>query len=414
MQMSVPPSDHERALAFDIQSIDQDFLDDPFPTYKLLREHDPVHLNPDGTYFLTRYEDVVKAFRDPAMSSDKRVDFKPKFGDGPLYLHHTTSLVFNDDPYHARVRKLMSEAFTPRKMDELDPVIEGIVERLLDRLKELKEFDVVHNFGLALPTEIIADMLGVPEQYRSKMHHYSTLILGALDPIVSPEKLKAGHEAVNEFGELLEELIAKRRKTPHGAEMGEVLVSLIFGEADGRKLTPLELVQNCIFLLNAGHETTASLVSNGIGTLLEFPDQLQRLRENPDLIKTAVEEFLRFQSPLQIGNRKATEDVVIGPEDNRKTIPAGSFIHTCVGAANRDPEIFEDPETVNIGRKPNPQIAFGMGRHICMGNTLGRIEGHTAIGKFVERFPNLRPNGEKRFHGRARFRGLARLPVAVS
>ena len=414
MQMSVPPSDHERALAFDIQSIDQDFLDDPFPTYKLLREHDPVHLNPDGTYFLTRYEDVVKAFRDPAMSSDKRVDFKPKFGDGPLYLHHTTSLVFNDDPYHARVRKLMSEAFTPRKMDELDPVIEGIVERLLDRLKELKEFDVVHDFGLALPTEIIADMLGVPEQYRSKMHHYSTLILGALDPIVSPEKLKAGHEAVNEFGELLEELIAKRRKTPHGAEMGEVLVSLIFGEADGRKLSPVELVQNCIFLLNAGHETTASLVSNGIGTLLEFPDQLQRLRENPDLIKTAVEEFLRFQSPLQIGNRKATEDVVFGPEDNRKTIPAGSFIHTCVGAANRDPKIFKDPETVDIGRKPNPQIAFGMGRHICMGNTLGRIEGHTAIGKFVERFPNLRPNGEKRFHGRARFRGLALLPVAVS
>ena len=308
----------------------------------------------------------------------------------------------------------MSEAFTPRKMDELDPVIEGIVERLLDRLKELKEFDVVHDFGLALPTEIIADMLGVPEQYRSKMHHYSTLILGALDPIVSPEKLKAGHEAVNEFGELLEELIAKRRKTPHGAEMGEVLVSLIFGEADGRKLSPVELVQNCIFLLNAGHETTASLVSNGIGTLLEFPDQLQRLRENPDLIKTAVEEFLRFQSPLQIGNRKATEDVVFGPEDNRKTIPAGSFIHTCVGAANRDPKIFEDPETVNIGRKPNPQIAFGMGRHICMGNTLGRIEGHTAIGKFVERFPNLRPNGEKRFHGRARFRGLALLPVAVS
>ena len=219
---------------------------------------------------------------------------------------------------------------------------------------------------------------------------------------------------MNEFGELLEELIAKRRETPHGAEMGEVLVSLIFGEVDGRKLSPVELVQNCIFLLNAGHETTASLVSNGIGTLLEFPDQLQRLRENPDLIKTAVEEFLRFQSPLQIGNRKATEDVVFGPEDNEKTIPAGSFIHTCVGAANRDPEIFKDPETVDIGRKPNPQIAFGMGRHICMGNTLGRIEGHTAIGKFVERFPNLRLNGEKRFHGRARFRGLALLPVAVS
>ena len=174
----------------------------------MLREHDPVHLNPDGTYFLTRYEDVVKAFRHPKMSSDKQVEFKPKFGDGPLYLHHTTSLVFNDDPYHARVRKLMSEAFTPRKMDELDPVIESIVDRLLGRLEILGEFDVVHDYGLAIPTEIIADMLGVPEEHRDKMHHYSTLILGALDPIVSPEKLKAGHQAVTEFGELLEGLIA--------------------------------------------------------------------------------------------------------------------------------------------------------------------------------------------------------------
>ena len=407
-------SDYQKALNFDIQSIDKDFLDNPFPTYKLLRENDPVHQNPDGTYFLTRYDDVVKAFRHPAMSSDKKIDFKPKFGDGPLFRHHTTSLVFNDDPYHSRVRKLMAEAFTPRKMDELDPVIDGIVDGLLNRLETLNEFDVVHDFGLALPTEIIADMLGIPEEHRDKMHHYSTLILGALDPIVSDEKLKAGHDAVVEFGELLEELIAIRRKTPHGAEMGEVLVSLIFGEVDGRKLSPIELVENCIFLLNAGHETTASLVNNGISILLEFPEQLQRLRDNPALIKTAVEEFLRFQSPLQIGNRKAMVDVEFGPKEDPKIIPAGSFIHTCLGAANRDPDIFENPEVVDIGRRPNPQIAFGIGKHICMGNTLGRIEGHTAIGKFVERFPNLRPNGEKRFHGRARFRGLALLPVAVS
>ena len=407
-------SDYQKALNFDIQSIDKDFLDNPFPTYKLLRENDPVHQNPDGTYFLTRYDDVVKAFRHPAMSSDKKIDFKPKFGDGPLFRHHTTSLVFNDDPYHSRVRKLMAEAFTPRKMDELDPVIDGIVDGLLNRLETLNEFDVVHDFGLALPTEIIADMLGVPEEHRDKMHHYSTLILRALDPIVSDEKLKAGHDAVVEFGELLEELIAIRRKTPHGAEMGEVLVSLIFGEVDGRKLSPIELVENCIFLLNAGHETTASLVNNGISILLEFPEQMQRLRDDPPVIKTAVEEFLRFQSPLQIGNRKAMVDVEFGPKEDPKIIPAGSFIHTCLGAANRDPDIFENPEVVDIGRRPNPQIAFGIGKHICMGNTLGRIEGQTAIGKFIERFPNLRQNGEKQFHGRARFRGLAHLPVAVS
>ena len=407
-------SGKDAALAFDYQKIDQAYLDDPFPTYASLREHDPVHKNPDGTYFLTRYKDVVLAMRHPAMSSDKTVDFKPRFGEGPLYTHHTTSLVFNDDPYHSRVRKLMAEAFTPRKMAELDPIIDQIVDGLLERLEGQGEFDVLRDFALALPTEIIADMLGVPEEHRHKMHNYSTLILGALDPIVSDEKMQAGHDAVEEFGALLEELIAKRREQPTGAEMGEVLVSLIFGEVEGEGLSPIELVQNCIFLLNAGHETTANLVANGIGILLEFPDQMNRLREDPSLIKTAVEEFLRYQSPLQVGNRKALEEVEMGPEGSKVSVPAGAFLHTCIGAANRDPEIFDDPEAVDIGRKPNPQIAFGIGKHICMGNTLGRIEGHTAIGKFVQKFPNLRLTGEKRFHGRARFRGLSQLPVAVN
>ena len=149
------------------------------------------------------------------------------------------------------------------------------------------------------------------------MHNYSTLILGALDPIVSDEKMQAGHDAVEEFGALLEELIAKRREQPTGAEMGEVLASLIFGEVEGERLSPIELVQNCIFLLNAGHETTANLVANGVGILLDFPDQMDRLREDPSLIKTAVEEFLRFQSPLQVGNRKALEEIEMGPEVGR-------------------------------------------------------------------------------------------------
>ena len=406
--------DQKIAENFDIKKINQAFLDDPFPTYKLMRENDPVHRNPDGSYFLTRYEDVVQSFRNPAMSSDKTVDFKPKFGDGPLYVHHTTSLVFNDPPKHTRVRKLLSEAFTPRKLSELEPVIEGIIDRLLDRLAAQGEFDVVNDYALALPTEIIADMLGVPEEHRHKLHNYSNLILGALDPVVSPDKIAEGHAAVEVFGALLEELIAERRKTPKGGEMGEVLAALIFGEVDGEKLTSLELVQNCIFLLNAGHETTANLVGNGISILLDYPDQLQRLRDDSSLIKTAVEEFLRFQSPLQIGNRKAVEDVEFGPEGNKVTIPAGAFLHTCIGAANRDPEKFENPEEVDIGRKPNPQIAFGIGKHICMGNTLGRIEGHVAVGKFVERFPNLRAAGEKRNHGRARFRGLEVLPVSIT
>ncbi len=404
--------DHE--LAFDINKIDQDFLDDPYPVYRKLREQAPVYRNPDGTFILTRFADVVKAFKHPGMSSDKTVDFKPKFGDGPLYTHHTTSLVFNDPPVHTRVRKLLASAFSPRKLTELEPLVEQVINNLLDRLERQGEFDIIEDYALALPTEVISYMLGVPEEHRHLLHNYSNLILGALDPVVPPEKLQAGHDAVEEFGAMLEELIQVRRKMPGQAGQGEVLAALIFGEIDGEKLTPVELVQNCIFLLNAGHETTANLVGNGISILLDYPDQLKRLQNDPGLIKTAVEEFLRFESPLQIGNRKATADVEFGPEDATVTIPKDAFIHTCIGAANRDPEEFDNPESVDVGRAHNPQIAFGLGKHICMGNTLGRIEGRIAIGMFVDRFPKLRKNGEKKFHGRARFRGLDKLPVAVT
>jgi len=399
----------EEARAFDLNAIGEDFLKNPFPMYRALREHVPIHQNPDGTYFLTRYDDVMNGYRHPAMSSDKKVDFKPKFGDGPLYTHHTTSVVFNDDPYHRRVRKLLSGAFAPRQLSALTPVIEGIVERMLDDVAEMGSFDAVSDYALRLPTEIIADMLGVPESYRHLLHPYSNLILGALDPIVPPDKMAAGHKAVEDFGALLLDLINHRRKNPDAGERGEVLAALIFGEEGGEKLTDVELVQNCIFLLNAGHETTASMVTHGLATLLENPGELKRLRDDPGLIEPAVEEFLRLQSPLQIGHRKATEDV----EFSSATIPEGAFIHLCIAAANRDPEVFDDPENVDIGRHPNPQISFGSGLHICLGNTLGRIEGQIAIGRFVERFPDMRLTGEKIYHARAKFRGLETLPMAV-
>lgn len=406
-------TDRDTALSFDLNSIGPEFVADPFPVYRALREQAPVHRMSDGTYFLSRYDDVVQAFKHPAMSSDKTVDFKPKFGDGPLYTHHTKSLVFNDPPIHTRVRKLLAAAFTPRKISELDPLIHQVIDDLLEELAGRERFDVLQDYALALPTAIISYMLGITEEHRHKLHNYSNLILGALDPVVPDDKMQAGHDAVVEFGSMLEELIAKRREQPNSAGQGEVLAALIFGDVDGEKLTPVELVQNCIFLLNAGHETTANLVGNCVDMLLDFPDQHQRLLDDPDLIDTTVEEALRWQSPLQIGNRKATEDVEFGPDGNRTVIEAGAFIHCGVAAANRDPEIFNDPETVDIGRKPNPQIAFGIGKHVCMGNTLGRIEGRVAIGKFVKRFPDIRRDGPSQLHGRARFRGLSTLPVAV-
>jgi len=403
-------SDLLTAQNFDLNAIDDAFCQDPFPTYRLLREHDPVHQNPDGSYLLTRYDDVAKSFRHPGMSSDKKVAFKPKFGDSPLYTHHTTSLVFNDPPIHTRVRKLLAAAFTPRKLTELEPVIERVIDDLLARLGPVGSFDLVEDYALALPTQVISDMLGIPVEHRHRLRGYATLILGALDPVVSPANLQAGNDAVVEFEGMLEELIAKRRERPDAGDIGEVLAALIFGEVDGEKLTAVELVQNCIFLLNAGHETTANMVSSGIHTLITHPDQMQRLRDDPTLIDTAVEEFLRFQSPLQIGNRKATEDVEFGDTP----VPAGSFIHCAIAAANRDPAVFDDPENVDIGRKPNRHLAFSVGKHICLGNTLGRIEGRVAVGKFVEKFGSIALDGQPRLNGRARFRGHDYLPVKVA
>jgi cytochrome P450 len=281
---------------------------------------------------------------------------------------------------------------------------------MLDDLEDLGSFDLIPAFAMVLPTEIISFMLGIPEAYRAKLRGFSLAILGALDPVISPERLQAGNDAVAEFGAILAELIAHRRANPEGAGQGEVLDSLIFGEVDGRRLTEEELVQNCIFLLNAGHETTTSLVGNSIGILLDNPDQLRLLQREPEHIGTAVEEFLRVQSPLQIGNRLAGEDI----ELTDCVLPKGTYIHTSIAGANRDPAVFDDPEAVDITRNPNRHLAFATGIHVCLGATLARIEGRIAIGKFVERFPRLRADGPAEIMGLARFRGYNSLPVSVA
>jgi cytochrome P450 len=394
---------------FDLNAIGRDFIDTPYPVLKRLREQDPVHVNPDGSVYLTRHADCQKVYQSKAMLSDKREAFGRKFGSSPLYTHHATSLVFNDPPYHTVVRKLLAGGFTPRKLAEMEPLIDTIVDRLLDRLAEESAFDLIARYAMELPTEIISFMLGIPEAHRHRLRDFSLAILGALDPVVSAERLAAGNAAVVEFAALLEDLIAHRRAHPDKAGPGEVLDALIFGKVDGRGLTPEELVQNCIFLLNAGHETTTSLVGNASWILVREPRVLRQLQDDPTLIETAVEEFLRVESPLQIGNRLASEEIDLGDV----VLPAGTYIHTSIAGANRDPAEFENPETVDITRPRNRHLSFATGIHVCLGATLARIEGRIAIGKLVHRFPGLRLDGEPELMGLARFRGLNRLPVRV-
>jgi len=395
------------ATSFDLNAIGRQFINDPYPTLANLREHDPVHFNPDGSIYLTRYEDVRAVYQDKTMVSDKTVAFKDKFGEGPLYTHHTTSLIFNDPPYHTTVRKLLAHAFTPRKLAEMEPLIENIVDSLLDDLRNAGDVDFVTAFAMRLPTEVISFMLGVPKEHRHKLRGFSLAILGALDPVVSDQRLHNGNEAVAEFSEMLDDLINHRRANPEGAGQGEVLESLIFGEFEGRRLTQEELIQNCIFLLNAGHETTTSLMANGAGMFLQAPDQYKLLCDRPELIENAVEEILRYESPLQIGNRLTSTDTEIGGVQ----IPAGTYIHTSIAGANRDPAIFTNPNTIDFTRSPNRHIAFITGIHVCLGATLARYEGKIAFRKLVERFPKMVAAGTPERMPLARFRGYSNLPV---
>ena len=267
--------------------------------------------------------------------------------------------------------------------------------------------DLIGDFASALPVEIIGDMLGVPRADRGPLRGWSLAILGALEPVLSEEIERHGNDAVTEFSDYLAGLIADRRAKPRE---DDVLTALISGEVDGEKLTDDELIQNCIFLLNAGHETTTNLIGNGVAALIEYPEERERLQADPALINSAVEEFLRFESSNQLGNRRAAEGVEVGGVD----MPAGTLITLCIGAANRDPAAFPNPDRLDISRSPNRHVAFGAGIHACAGMTLARMEGRIAIGRLLQRFPDLRPNGTSVRGGRARFRGYLSYPLKLA
>jgi cytochrome P450 len=406
----------QAALGFDLKRLDAAFLADPFPIYRALREHDPVHRMPDGSYFLSRYDDCAAVYRAPAIwSSDKKIDFRPNFGESLLYEHHTTSLVFNDPPYHSRVRKLLAPAFAPRALTALRPRIEALVERLLDRAAAQGSMDLIADFAAAIPLQLIGDMLGVPADERGPLRDWSLAILGALEPVLSAEQFAHGTEAVDEFKRYLRDLV-NRRQREQSHDDSEILSKLIAatdlspaGRSDD-KLSELELLHNCIFILNAGHETTTNLIGNGVDLLIRNPDAMRDLRANPDLIETAVEEFLRLESSNQLGNRRAATDTVLGGV----AMPRGTFIHIGIGAANRDPAQFPDPDRLDIRRHPNRHLAFGTGIHACAGMSLARMEAQVAIGALVRRFATIERAGEFVRGGRARFRGFLQYPLRLA
>jgi cytochrome P450 len=400
-----------RALAesFDLEKLTPDFYADPYPTYRALRENAPVKRMPNGAYFLTRYDDLVTAYKSTkAFSSDKKTEFAPKYGNSLLYEHHTTSLVFNDPPAHTRVRRLIMGALSPRAIASMEPHLIRLVDTLLDAMAGKRKVELIEDFASAIPVEVIGNLLDVPHEERGPLRDWSLAILGALEPVISTEAFARGNRAVQEFLAYLETLVERRRAKP-GNPSQDVLTRLIEGEENGERLSEKELLHNCIFLLNAGHETTTNLIGNGLVALLDHPEQKQRLIAHPELIKTAIEEMLRYESSNQLGNRMIVEEVELGGI----TMPPGTPVTLCIGAANRDPQQFPDPEAFDIARAPNRHLAFGTGAHQCAGMALARLEGAIAISRFLARFPNYAINGEPVRGGRVRFRGFLSVPCRI-
>jgi cytochrome P450 len=401
---------------FSLRQPTADFYENPYVTYDELRLHEPLKRFDVGTaqesVFLTRYADVVAVYRmsGSVASSDKRVEFLPKYGQTPLFEHHTSSLVFNDPPSHTRVRKLLMGAMNQRAIARMEQGVNRLVDNLLDVMAEKKQVDLIADFCAAIPVDVIGNLLAVPLADRAPLRGWSLAILAALEPSLTPQMHALGNASVIQFSDYLKILLADRRKHPLNPDE-DVLTRLIQGEglADER-LSEAELLHNCIFLLNAGHETTTNTLGNGFNALLDYPEQWQRLQVDRSCVNASIEEILRFESPLQLNNRRLLADAEIGGE----RFVAGTLLTLGVGAANRDPAEFDQPHSFDVGRKPNRHLAFGHSDHACAGMNVARLEARIAVDRFLQKFKSIARSAPAQRDLRVRFRGLKSLPVLLT
>ncbi len=399
-----------QAQQFDPAHLPDGYFQDPYPWLAALRQHDPVRLCPDGSIYLTRHADLFAVYRDPkTFSSDKKQQFKPLLGDSPLYEHHTTSLVFNDPPLHTRVRRAFGNAMSPRAVAEMRPWVQRVVDTLLDKIAARETFDLVEDYAAAIPVEVIGSLLRIPESERGPLRAWSLAILGALEFELTDERRAEGNRAVTEFIEFLDEFVTRRAATLANDDDDLLARLWRWGAGDGEQLRGAELYHQIVFLLNAGHETTTNLITNGVIALLERPDALAELCEGRVPVSVAVEELLRFEAPIQLNNRRAVVDTSIAGIP----VAAGTNITMNIAGANRDPAVFEDPDTLHLNRNPNPHLCFGSGIHTCAGLHVARLEGEVAIAALLARFPSLVFAGEVERARRARFRVILHAPMSA-
>jgi pimeloyl-[acyl-carrier protein] synthase len=376
---------------FQFNPLSPEFQANPYPYYEMLRTNAPLFFWPDwGIWFLSRYDDCVAVLKDPRFGHEiLKVMSREELGWPPEPPPDQASLaavqrlwiLFRDPPDHTRLRTLVHKAFTPRMVEQLREDIQRLTDALLDAAQAKGQMDIIADLAFPLPVTVIANLLGVPLADQEMFRRWSRDLAGTLELTSAEEVYRRGSQAAAEFSIYFRELAAERRQKPQD----DLLSALVAVSSEGDRLTEDELISTCILLLIAGHETTVNLIGNGTLALLRHPDQFDKLKADPSLVKSAVEELLRYESPVQLTSRIVLEDVEFGGQQFRR----GQQVTTLLGAANRDPERFSDPARLDITRADNKHIAFGSGIHFCLGAPLARLEGQIAFATLAQRFPTL-------------------------
>lgn len=386
------------------------FRDDPYPTVHEVRRRDPVHwLETARGWFVTRYDDVSALLRDPRCSADRTppahaVDSAWR-RESELHAVVETTMLGLDPPDHTRLRNLVNLAFTPRVVADLRPRVERLTEEHLDALAAADAPDVMQDLAEPLPVRVIAELLGAPPGDHARFRRWASDLARALDPAFHRDVIERADRAVVEMRSYFRPLLAERRSEPRD----DLLSALVQAETEGDRLSEEELYSFCILLLAAGSETTTNLIGNGLLALLRHPDQLATLQDQPGLIDSAVEELLRYDSPLQATTRRALESF----ELRGKRIREGDLLVLSLAGANRDPARFDDPDRLDVRRDDNRHLAFGLGVHYCVGAPLARVEGQVVFARLLERFPKLQlvPSKPPIRRDTLVLRGLSSLPV---